>query len=216
VKGAATILTANATLILASDPDALPRIFSLIYKQIVEVPVGKRPAGKRPEPSKDDPSLLRSSTSRESHGTSGEITNRTTLGSVSFWPSADNRHGRWETRETKIIRLNAEETERQIPSASFFSVRTHLRRSHSNPHQSKNLRVLLRRGVFPGNRKKNRVLTTQVSDALIRRYWSIENNLHGHRDVQLGEIDLSSMSPHSSRIIGSIFDVMQSRSQFRR
>jgi|GEM_PF-6326166 len=55
VKGAATILTVNAALILAANPDDLPRFFSLIYKQIVEVPLGKRSDTEEPRAIKRRP-----------------------------------------------------------------------------------------------------------------------------------------------------------------
>lgn len=55
VKGAATILTANSANILAASSDDLPRIFSLIYKQMVEVPVGQRPGREEPRAIKRRP-----------------------------------------------------------------------------------------------------------------------------------------------------------------
>jgi hypothetical protein len=55
VQAAATVLTVNASLILAASAEDLPRIFSFLYKQIVQAPVGKRPGREEPRAIKRRP-----------------------------------------------------------------------------------------------------------------------------------------------------------------
>ena len=55
VKTAATILTANAILILAATPEERPRLFSYIYKQMVQAVVGRRLGREEPRAIKRRP-----------------------------------------------------------------------------------------------------------------------------------------------------------------
>jgi len=85
---------------------------------------------------------------------------------VASWESAEKGHGRWETRETKIIRLNAEETEKQIPSAVFFPqglIYLEVTRTRIN---QKTFESSWEKAYFLAT-ENNGAVTTQVSDALI-------------------------------------------------
>jgi hypothetical protein len=55
VKTAARILTANASLILAATSDDRPRLFALLYKQMVQAVVGRRPGREEPRAIKRRP-----------------------------------------------------------------------------------------------------------------------------------------------------------------
>ena len=55
VKTAATILTANAILILAATAEERPRLFLSLYKQMVQAVVGKRPGREEPRAIKRRP-----------------------------------------------------------------------------------------------------------------------------------------------------------------
>ena len=55
VKTAATILTANAILILAATPEERPKLFASLYKQMVQAVVGKRPGREEPRAIKRRP-----------------------------------------------------------------------------------------------------------------------------------------------------------------
>jgi hypothetical protein len=55
VKTAATILTANATLILSAFPDRRPWLFARLYEQMVQAVVGRRPGREEPRAIKRRP-----------------------------------------------------------------------------------------------------------------------------------------------------------------
>ena len=55
VTAAATVLTVSTPLILAASPEDRPRLFSFLYLQIVQVPVGKRPGREEPRAIKRRP-----------------------------------------------------------------------------------------------------------------------------------------------------------------
>jgi hypothetical protein len=56
VTAAATVLTVNTPLILATSPEDRPRLFSFLYLQVIQVPVGKCPGREKPRGSSDGPS----------------------------------------------------------------------------------------------------------------------------------------------------------------
>jgi Transposase DDE domain len=122
------------------------------------------------------------------------------------WFSAEKGHGRRETRTTKILRLDAELVDEYAPSARHYPaevafgsiVRTRevLKTGEKSEQQSW--------FIFS---EKHGPLTVQVVDALVRGHWCVENELHRHRDVELGEDDLSQMSTHASRVIGTVLDL---------
>jgi Transposase DDE domain len=122
------------------------------------------------------------------------------------WFSVEKGHGRRETRTTKILRLDEDIVEEFAPSArhypadvvfgSIFRTREDLKTGEKSEQRSWFL--------FS---EKDKPLTVQVVDALVRGHWCVENELHRHRDVELGEDELSKMSSQASRVIGSILDL---------
>lgn len=122
------------------------------------------------------------------------------------WFSAEEGHGRKETRTTKILRLDGEAVEKLVPSAStypagiifgsIFRTREDIKTGERSEQHTW--------FVFS---EKDGPLSVQVVDALIRGHWCVENELHRHRDVELGEDDLPKMSSKASRVIGSILDL---------
>lgn len=56
--------------------------------------------------------------------------------------------------------------------------------------------------------EKHTALTEATAFEALRAHWSIENNLHRTRDVELGEDDLMKMSCSSSRTIGAFLDLV--------
>lgn len=124
------------------------------------------------------------------------------------WHSSEKGHGRFETRTTRILRIGPELVEEKIPSAlsypnglvfgSIFRTRREVKSGKESDEQS-----------FFLLSEKNGPLSVQVVDAMVRGHWGIENELHRHRDVELGEDDLARMSTQASRIIGSILDLAQ-------
>ena len=124
------------------------------------------------------------------------------------WFSSEKGHGRKETRLTKILRISEEVANEIIPSSlsypaeliygSIFRTRQDVKTGHISSQQSWFLAS-----------EKNGSLSAQVMDALVRGHWCIENELHRHRDVELGEDALAKMSTQASRVIGSILDLAQ-------
>jgi predicted transposase YbfD/YdcC len=122
------------------------------------------------------------------------------------WFSAEKGHGRRETRTTRILRLDEDAVEKMVPSAkmypagmifgSILRTRESVKTGESSEQQTWFLLS-----------EKNKPLTAQVVDAMVRGHWCVENELHRHRDVELGEDDLPNMSSQASRVIGSILDL---------
>lgn len=122
------------------------------------------------------------------------------------WASAEKGHGRREKRTTRILRVGDEVVEKLIPSAlmypagtifgSIVRIREDLKTGDTSEEEAWFLLS-----------EKNEPLTAQIVDALVRGHWCIENELHRHRDVELGEDALPKMSSQASRVIGSILDL---------
>jgi predicted transposase YbfD/YdcC len=122
------------------------------------------------------------------------------------WTSAEKGHGRMETRATELLRLDVETMERVIPSAKMYPAGLVFGSITRTREDLKTLQKSEERTFFLLSEREE-PLTAQVGDALVRGHWCIENELHRHRDVELGEDDLPRMSSQASRVIGSILDL---------
>jgi predicted transposase YbfD/YdcC len=122
------------------------------------------------------------------------------------WFSAEEGHGRKETRTTKILRPREDVVSEFAPSAKLYPAGTIFGSVHRTRENLKTGERSEQRTWFIFS-EKNGEITAQVVDALVRGHWCIENELHRHRDVELGEDDFVKMSVQASRVIGSILDL---------
>ena len=120
--------------------------------------------------------------------------------------SAQRGHGRFETRCTEIFRDEPDQISKFIPSAKHYPADVIFGRILRHRTNLKTAKSSDEAAYFIAS-ERHGTLTSEFADALVRGHWCIENELHGHRDVQLGEDDLPEMSSHASRVIGSILDL---------
>ena len=124
---------------------------------------------------------------------------------VSF--TFEEGHGRAEARGVRLASLTLDEVRELIPSSEYFPTPIVFARIDRHRTQSATGNTSLEHAFFVAS-EQNQTWTAPSIGLAARQHWAVENNLHRHRYVELGEDDLHTMSVESSRVTGVFLDLL--------